>query len=52
MQITSPTPALLPEILSADPVQAKAFLSGLEAGYQLGAAARPQTPETEGNHGR
>lgn len=38
--IASPAPAELEEILRADPVQAKAFLSGLEAGYQLGAAAR------------
>lgn len=38
--ITSPNPERLEKILGADPVQAKAFLSGLEAGYQLGAAAR------------
>ena len=43
--ITAPAPALLPEILRADPVQAKAFLSGLEAGYQLGAAARRPAPQ-------
>ena len=43
--ITAPAPALLAEILSADPVQAKAFLSGLEAGYQLGAAARRPAPQ-------
>lgn len=29
-------PQRLEEILAADPVQAKAFLTGLEAGYTLG----------------
>lgn len=43
--IAVPTPAQLEKVLSADPVQAKAFLSGLEAGYQLGAAARRPAPQ-------
>lgn len=43
--IEVPSPERLEKVLSADPVQAKAFLSGLEAGYQLGAAARRPAPQ-------
>ena len=35
---TMPRPQRIEEIMTRDPVQAKAFLTGLEAGYNLGAA--------------
>lgn len=43
--IEAPNPERLEKILNADLRQAKAFLSGLEASYQLGAAARRPAPQ-------
>lgn len=40
----STEPQRLEEILAADPVQAKAFLTGLQAGYNLG-KARAEEPQ-------
>lgn len=38
-------PQRIEEIMTRDPVQAKAFLTGLEAGYNLGAAQGKEKEE-------